>query len=166
MLRVGLGRYLLIATLLGSLADRVPAVGAEASPRAVVDALLAAWNAHQPGDASALMADDITYLDMTVGKPLVGVEQVREGVIQLFMTAAPDLKWEMRGEPIVAADRIAFEWRFSGTNTGRWGPDTPATGRSFAFDGVSFIRLKNGKIGYEADYYDGLGFQRQLGWIK
>ena len=27
------------------------------------------------------------------------------------------------------------------------------------------MRVKNGKIVYQGDYYDGLGFQKQLGWI-
>jgi steroid delta-isomerase-like uncharacterized protein len=166
MLRAGPRRYFLVATLLGGLVGAMPALAAEPSPRAVIDALLAAWNAHDPENVTALMADDISYLDVTVGKPIAGLDNVREEVIQLFMTAAPDLKWEMKGEPIATADGIAFEWRFSGTNTGSWGADTPATGKSFAFEGVSFVRLKNSKIVYEADYYDGLGFQRQLGWIK
>jgi steroid delta-isomerase-like uncharacterized protein len=143
-----------------------PVLGVERSPRVVIDALIAAWNAHNPESVVELMAGDIIYLDVMVGKPIIGLDNVRKGVIQLFMRAAPNLKWEMRGEPIVAADGVAFEWRFSGTNTGSWSADVPATGKNFDFEGVSFVRLKNGKIVYEADYYDGLGFQRQLGWIK
>jgi steroid delta-isomerase-like uncharacterized protein len=144
----------------------MPALAGEPSPRAVIDALIAAWNAHDPENVGELMADDITYFDVMVSKPVTGLDNVRREVIQLFMTAAPDLKWKMKGEPIVAAESIAFEWRFSGTNTGSWGADRPATGKNFDFEGVSFVHLKNGKIVYEADYYDGLGFQRQLGWIK
>jgi len=28
-------------------------------------------------------------------------------------TAAPDLKWEMKGDPIASEDGIAFQWTFS-----------------------------------------------------
>jgi hypothetical protein len=31
---------------------------------------------------------------------------------------------------------------------------------------VTFIRVEDGKIVYQGDYYDGLGFQKQLGWIQ
>jgi ketosteroid isomerase-like protein len=47
-----------------------------------------------------------------------------------------------------------------------WGPDTPATGKPFSFNGVTFMRVENGKIVSQSDYYDGLGFQKQLGWIQ
>ena len=69
----------------------------------------------------------------------------------------------MKGEPIESANGVAFEWTFAGTNTGAWGPDTPATGKPFNFNGVTFMRVENGKIVYQGDYYDGLGFQKQLG---
>jgi len=31
---------------------------------------------------------------------------------------------------------------------------------------VTFMRIENGKIVKQSDYYDGLGFQKQLGWIQ
>ena len=34
------------------------------------------------------------------------------------------------------------------------------------FNGVTFMRVENGKIVYQGDWYDGLGFQKQLGWIQ
>lgn len=162
----GSRRYFLVVALLGGLISPTTVLGAGSSPRAVIDAMLAAWNVHDPERVATLMADDVTYLDVFVGKPLKGRDNVLRELIQVFMTAAPDVKWEMKGEPIVAADSISFEWRFSGTNTGNWGPKTAASGKRFDFEGASFVRLKNGKIVYEADYYDALGFQRQLGWIK
>ena len=85
--------------------------------------------------------------------------------IKLFMTAAPDLTWKITGEPIESANGIAYEFTFAGTNTGAWGPDTPATGKPFSFNGVTFMRVENGKIVYQGDYYHGLDFQKQLGWI-
>mgnify|MGYP003694797911 CR=1 FL=1 len=46
------------------------------------------------------------------------------------------------------------------------GRTPPATGKPFSFNGVTFMRVENGKIVYQGDYYDGLGFQKQLGWIQ
>ncbi len=141
-------------------------LAAQTSPQQVAEAYVAAWNAHDADAAAALMADDVVYLDVTVGEPQKGRAAARDNVIQVFMTAAPDLKWQMRGEPVVSADGIAFEWTFGGTNTGAWGPDTPATGKAFQFDGVTLMRVAGGKITYQVDSYDGLGFQKQLGWIQ
>jgi steroid delta-isomerase-like uncharacterized protein len=149
-----------------AVAATASAFAADMTPRQVADAYLAAWNAHDADAAAALMADDVTYLDVTAGEPQKGRDAAREKVIKLFVMAAPDLTWKMRGEPIESADGIAFEWTFGGTNTGAWGPDTPATGKPFSFDGVTFMRVKNGKIVTQSDYYDGLGFQKQLGWIQ
>ena len=40
---------------------------------------------------------------------------------------------------------------------------TPATNRPFRFDGVAFLRVKDDKITYQVDYYDGYAFHKQLG---
>ena len=142
------------------------ALARDMTPRQVADAYVAAWNAHDPDAAAALMADDVTYLDATVGEPQKGREAARDKVIKLFVTTAPDPTWKMTSEPIESANGIAYEWTFAGTNTGAWGPDSPATNKSFSFNGVTFMRVENGKITYQGDYYDSLGFQKQLGWIQ
>ena len=84
--------------------------------------------------------------------------------IGLFVGAVPDLTWKMTSAPIVSPDGIAFQWEFAGTNTGAWSAETPATGKPLKFEGVSFVRVKDGKIVYQGDYYDALGFNKQLGW--
>ena len=131
----------------------------------VAKGYLAAWNAKDVDKAASFYADDVEYFDVTLGEAHKGKDAARE-VVQTFVTAAPDLKWEMKGEPIVSDDGIAFQWTFSGTNTGAWGPETPATNKPFSFDGVTFMRVEDGKITYQGDYYDGYGFQKQLGWIQ
>ena len=132
--------------------------------KAIVDGYMAAWNAHDVEKAGTFLAADAEYLDITVGTPQKGREAARDNVIKVFVTAVPDLSWKMTGTPIVSKDGIAFEWAFSGTNTGAWGPETPATNKSVTFSGVSFVRIKDGKIAYQGDYYDALGFNKQLGW--
>jgi steroid delta-isomerase-like uncharacterized protein len=138
----------------------------EPSTVEVAKRYVAAWNAREAEQAARFLADDVYYLDVTVGEPQHGRDGTRENVIRLFMTAAPDLKWQMNGEPIVSDGGTAFEWTFSGTNTGPWGPHTPATNRPFRFDGVTFLRVKDDKITYQGDYYDGYAFHKQLGWIE
>ncbi|MDX1723738.1 MAG: ester cyclase [Pseudomonas sp.] len=149
--------FIALATLAGL-------VQAADDARAIVDGYMAAWNAHDAEQAATFLAEDAVYFDATVGTPQNGKAAARDNVIKVFIDAVPDLKWEMTSEPIVGADGIAFQWRFSGTNSGAWGPDTPATDKPLSFEGVSFIRIKDGKIAYQGDYYDALGFNKQLGW--
>lgn len=132
--------------------------------KAIVDGYMAAWNAHDANKAGEFLAEDAEYYDVTVGTPQKGRAAARDNVIKVFVGAIPDLKWEMTGAPIVSADGIAFQWVFSGTNTGAWSAETPATGKPVKFEGVSFMRIKDGKIAYQGDYYDALGFNKQLGW--
>ncbi|MBU1285131.1 MAG: ester cyclase [Gammaproteobacteria bacterium] len=132
--------------------------------KAIVDGYMAAWNAHDADKAATFLAEDAVYFDATVGTPQNGKAAARDNVIKVFVGAVPDLQWQMTSAPIVSADGIAFQWKFSGTNSGAWGAETPATGKPLSFEGVSFIRIKGGKIAYQGDYYDALGFNKQLGW--
>jgi steroid delta-isomerase-like uncharacterized protein len=133
-------------------------------PKTVITAYMAAWNAHDAEKASTYFAEDGVYFDATVGTPQKGRVAARDNVIKVFLTAVPNAKWEMTSAPIVSKDGIAFQWKFSGKNTGAWGPQTPATNKPLSFEGVSLIRITNGKITYQGDYYDALGFNKQLGW--
>ena len=132
--------------------------------KAIVDGYMAAWNAHDIDKAAGFLAEDAVYFDATVGTPQEGRAAARDNVIKVFITAVPNLTWKMTSEPIVSADGIAFQWEFAGTNSGAWSAETPATNKPLKFEGVSFVRVKNGKITYQGDYYDALGFNKQLGW--
>ena len=145
-----------------ALAPALP-VRAQDGAEAVVAGYLAAWNAHDAAAAAAFLAEDVVYYDASVGTPLNGREAAKAGVIDNFLAAAPDASWKMRGEPVVDGDRVAFEWEFSGTNTGPWGDGTPATGKPFAFTGASMFTVRDGRIATQSDYYDALGFYKQLG---
>ena len=153
--------------LLGTMAALVlvPALPALAGDGAeeVVAGYLAAWNAHDAAAAAGFFADDVVYYDASVGTPLTGKEAAKTGVIDNFLTAAPDASWKMQGEPVVEGDRVSFEWEFSGTNTGPWGDGTAATGKPFTFTGASMFTVRDGRITAQSDYYDALGFYKQLG---
>lgn len=150
--------YLLSLFTFASLAQ------AAETPRQIVDAYMAAWNAHDAEKAASYLAKDAEYFDVTVGTPQKGREAARDNVIKVFVGAVPDLKWKINGTPIVDKDGIAFQWTFSGTNTGAWDAQTPATQKALSFDGVSYVKVKDGKIIYQGDYYDALGLHKQLGW--
>jgi hypothetical protein len=74
-----------------AVAATTSAFARDMTPRQVADAYLAAWNAHDPAAAAAQMAEDVTYLDVTVGEPQKGRDAARDKVIKIFVTAAPDV---------------------------------------------------------------------------
>ncbi len=131
----------------------------------VVQSYLAAWNAHSVDNAAGYFADDVVYYDASVGTPVEGKADATTGVVASFINAVPDLKWEMVGDPIAEGDMVAFQWRFSGTNTGAWGDGTEAANKPFSFVGASVFSVKDGLIKTQSDYYDALGFYKQLGWM-
>jgi steroid delta-isomerase-like uncharacterized protein len=131
----------------------------------IVKAYVAAWNAHDIEKAGSYFTDDVTYFDASVGVPVEGKADATSKVVGSFINAAPDCKWEMLGEPIVEGNMVAFQWRFSGTNTGAWGDGTAAADKPFTFIGATVISVVDGKIHTQSDYYDALGFYKQLGWM-
>ncbi|WP_315918149.1 ester cyclase [Mesorhizobium sp. SP-1A] len=155
-------QFLAIATAVPALLAVTPSF-AEDSAQSVVKAYLAAWNAHDSAKAAGYFADDVTYYDASVGTPVTGKDAAKTGVIDNFLNAVPDAVWKMRGDPVVQGDRVSFEWVFSGTNTGAWADGTKATGKKFSFNGASMFSVKDGKIATQSDYYDALGFYKQLG---
>jgi len=61
-------------------------------------------------------------------------------------------------------DRIAKHWTFKGTHTGEFF-GIPATGREVNVSGVTLVKMKDGKIAQEQDFFDNLEFMQQLGLI-
>ena len=136
-------------------------VGTQASRR-MLEAWLAAWNSHDTSRAEQLLADDVEYFDAG----FAGIQHGRDAAIEkgvgVFLRGVPDLQLEVRGEPIVGENAVAWEWTFSGTNTGTWG-GIPATNQKIQLKGFSLMRIRNGQIVALSSYYDTGTLNRQLG---
>jgi steroid delta-isomerase-like uncharacterized protein len=61
-------------------------------------------------------------------------------------------------------DKLVKHWNFKGTHTGVFF-GIAATGKSVSLDGVTLVRMENGKIAEERDFFDNLEFMQQLGLI-
>ena len=161
-------RSLAVAVIvLAAAACKQVATGGTPAATAAVDGYMAAWNAHEAVQAASFLADSAVYLDASVGTPQVGRDSAQKNVIQAFLTAVPDCRWTRDGDAVVnsAGDAIAFQWTFSGTNTGPWADGSKATGKTFSIKGLTLIRLTGGKISSQFDSYDALGFYKQLGMM-
>jgi steroid delta-isomerase-like uncharacterized protein len=136
-----------------------PAAG---DARRVLEAWLSAWNSHDAQNLGLLMTDDVVYFDAGFAGLLRGRDAAMERGVWVFLRGVPDLHWELRGEPIVGSDSVAWEWTLTGTHTGTWG-GVPATRQRLQLKGVSLMRLRNGRVAEVASYYDSLTLNRQLG---
>jgi uncharacterized protein len=59
-------------------------------------------------------------------------------------------------------DKLVKHWNFKGTHTGDFF-GIPATGKTVSLDGVTLVRMSNGKIAEERDFFDNMDFMTQLG---
>ena len=155
------------AILAAAACTKAANTGGMSAATAAVDGYMAAWNAHDATQAASFFTDSVSYFDASVGTPQVGRENAQKNVIQAFLTAVPDCQWTRDGDPVVSTsgDAVAFQWSFSGTNTGPWSDGTKATGKKFSIKGLTLIHLKDGKIASQFDSYDALGFYKQLGMM-
>lgn len=61
-------------------------------------------------------------------------------------------------------DKLVKHWNFKGRHTGVFF-GIPATGKEVNIDGVTLVRMENGKIAEERDFFDNYDFMKQLGLI-
>ena len=62
-------------------------------------------------------------------------------------------------------DKLVKYWNFKGTNTGEFF-GMPPTGNKVDIDGVTLVKMKNGKIAQEQDFMDNMAFMQQLGIVS
>lgn len=61
-------------------------------------------------------------------------------------------------------DKIVKHWNFKGIHSGEFF-GIPATNKEVDIDGVTLVKMKEGKIAQEQDFLDNLEFMQQLGLI-
>ena len=59
-------------------------------------------------------------------------------------------------------NKLVKLWNFKGKHTGAFF-GIPPTGKTVNIDGVTLVRMQNGKIAEERDFFDNLDFMTQLG---
>jgi steroid delta-isomerase-like uncharacterized protein len=59
-------------------------------------------------------------------------------------------------------EKLVKYWNFKGTHTGIFF-GIPATGKTVSLDGTTLVRMSNGKIAEERDFFDNMDFMTQLG---
>lgn len=92
----------------------------------------------------------------------LGLKEDRDSLLG-WKSAAPDLVITVDG--LVAEDDwVAVRWTAKGTNTGE-GNGLPATGKRVTATGMTFWRMKDGRIAEEWGVVDMLSVMQQLGLL-
>lgn len=122
-----------------------------------------AWNTHDGRAVVAHMTEDVTFVDLALGERFSGTEQVRAFVDGMSTAFSSDYAFTL-GLVVGDGDACCFEWRLAGTNDCA-DPvrGLPPTGRRFDVPGVSVVRLRDGRIAQERDYWNLADYLGQVG---
>ena len=124
-----------------------------------VDALLTAYNAHDPNAVEALYTAKATHEDVALGHPKHGPRQIAAG-LALFFSRFPDAHWTLHGHINGPSSSVAW-YRLTGTLQADFGP-FPAQGQILDLRGVMVLIHDGNQIASTSDYWDMQTFQRQM----
>jgi len=126
------------------------------SPKAVLQALVSAFNRHDFAEIDALLAPEGVYEDFAARFRGVGPAQVKDflrGVIQ----EEPDFSWKLT-TVIESGSIVIAEWTWTSTFTGE-GPDGKhVAAQKISGRGATIAMIVNGQIRQLHDYYDSASF--------
>ena len=91
---------------------------------------------------------------------VVGIANVKE-FYSNYLTGFSDIKFSITNI-FGQDDNIVKHWNFKGIHSGNFF-GIPPTGKSVDIDGVTLVKMKNGKIAQEQDFMDNMAFMMQLG---
>lgn len=94
---------------------------------------------------------------------IVGIADFK-AYYQNFITGFSDIKFTVV-DAFGQGDKIVKHWRFEGNHTGDFF-GIPATGKSVKVEGVTLVKMKNGRIVQEQDFMDNGVLMQQLGLVS
>jgi len=91
---------------------------------------------------------------------VVGIEAAKD-FYKNYLTGFSDIEFTVRNI-FGQGDNIVKHWNFKGTHTGDFF-GIPASGNKVDLNGTTIIKMKDGKISQEQDFFDNMKFMSQLG---
>jgi steroid delta-isomerase-like uncharacterized protein len=91
---------------------------------------------------------------------IIGIDSARAYYAN-YITGFSDISFTIK-DVYGMGNKLTKHWNFKGTHTGDFF-GIPATGMKVDIDGVTLVRMSNGKIAEEQDFFDNLEFMQQLG---
>lgn len=93
---------------------------------------------------------------------VVGIDSARAYYAN-YLTGFSDITFTVK-DVFGMENKLVKHWNFKGTHTGVFF-GIPATNKKVDIDGVTLVRMEDGKIAEERDFLDNLEFMQQLGLI-
>jgi len=93
---------------------------------------------------------------------VVGINSARAYYAN-YLTGFTDITFTIK-DVFGMDEKLVKHWNFKGKHTGVFF-GIPPTGKNVDIDGVTLVRMDNGKIAEERDFLDNLEFMQQLGLI-
>ena len=93
---------------------------------------------------------------------IVGIDSAK-AYYENYLTGFSDITFTIK-DVFGMENKLVKHWNFRGTHTGVFF-GIPATNKKVDIDGVTLVRMENGKIAEERDFMDNLEFMQQLGII-
>lgn len=123
---------------------------------------LKAYSSHDANRIVAFYSEDIEIYDGAFDSLVVGKEQVRQEVVDVFLNLVPDLLWRQQEHSSIMEDGdiVCIEWEFSGSpNTELEGIPDQCRGL-FTCKGMSQFKIdcSSKRILRHADYYNPTAF--------
>lgn len=114
------------------------------------------------GEIHLINADNFDENITAISNPenIVGIPSFK-AYYQNFITGFSNREFKVI-KAFGMGDKIAKHWEFKGTHTGMFF-GIPATGNKVHVQGVTLVKMKNGKIAEEQDFMDNTVFMGQLG---
>ena len=94
---------------------------------------------------------------------IVGIDAAKD-FYNNYLTGFSDIQFTVKNV-FGQGNNIVKHWNFKGTHTGDFFR-IPATGNKVDIDGVTIVKMKNGKIAQEQDFFDNMAFMSQLGLVS
>ncbi len=91
---------------------------------------------------------------------LVGIDSARAYYAN-FLTGFSKITFTIK-DVFGQGEKLVKYWNFKGTHTGVFF-GIPATGKTVSLEGTTLVRMFNGKIAEERDFFDNMDFMTQLG---
>lgn len=156
-------KFLLIIMIVGGL---ISLNAKEAKVSEVLDNYIIAWNEHDLQKIDTFYAENVIWYDLSYDYTTKGKKNVSKAITDAFMGYVPDMYWGKSGDVFISGNTIIYEWVYGGTFNGEW-DGIAIKNKKFEIKGLSATTInKNGKIVSHKDYYDLLGFKKQLGLMK
>jgi len=99
----------------------------------------------------------------TSPKDIVGIDSARAYYAN-FLTGFSEIIFTIK-DVFGQGDKLVKYWNFKGKHTGVFF-GIPPTGKTISLDGTTLVRMSNGKIAEERDFFDNIDLMTQLGLLS